>query len=278
MRHKTFWETLAVDEREAMERVGRVPRKPFEPGDTIFRQSDEADRAAVIINGRCRVLWHGENERTTYLASRRDGELIGEMGLLDHGPRNATVTALTRTYTRWYGREVFEGLLVEHPGILRKLSMTVCTRLKESDHHRVVIASAPARLRLGRLLLSLAEAEGVPTPLGIEIREVTQENLGDWLGMGREAAGRRVRELQARGFLADSPSRSRIVVTDPDGLHRHAFGPDPMASPLKADPLQPPHRHTPTGPGLAPHVRPLPGSPSEPRQTYVPEAGRSTES
>ncbi|MDX2543202.1 Crp/Fnr family transcriptional regulator [Streptomyces sp. WI04-05B] len=278
MRHKTFWETLAVDEREAMERVGRVPRKPFEPGDTIFRQSDEADRAAVIINGRCRVLWHGENERTTYLASRRDGELIGEMGLLDHGPRNATVTALTRTYIRWYGREVFEGLLLEHPGILRKLSMTVCTRLKESDHHRIVIASAPARLRLGRLLLSLAEAEGVNTPLGVEIREVTQENLGDWLGTGREAAGRRVRELQARGFLADSPSRSRIVVTDPEGLRRHAFGAEPMTFPLKTVPLQPPPRDAPTPTGPAPHVRPLPGSPSEPGPTCGPEAEQTRES
>ncbi|MFJ3667734.1 Crp/Fnr family transcriptional regulator [Streptomyces sp. NPDC090106] len=223
MRHETFWESLDADERKAMERAGRVPRNPFEPGDRIFRQSDDSDRAAVIISGRCRVLWHGANQRTTYLASRRDGELIGEMGLLDHGPRNATVTALARTYTRWYGREVFEGLLLEHPGILRKVSLTMCTRLKESDHYRVVVAGAPSRLRLGRLLLRLAEAEGVTTPLGVEIREVTQENLGDWLGMGREAAGRRVRELQARGFLHDSPSRSRIVITDTAGLRRHAF-------------------------------------------------------
>ncbi|WP_406839400.1 Crp/Fnr family transcriptional regulator [Streptomyces sp. AHU1] len=224
MRYKTFWDTLDGDERRAMERTGRVPRDPFEPGDTIFRQGGIADRAAVIISGRCRVLWHGENDRTTYLATRRGGELIGEMGLLDRGSRNATVTALTQTYIRWYGREAFEGLLAEHPGILRKVFMTVCTRLKESDHHRIVVASAPARLRLSRLLLRLAEAEGVPTSLGTEIREVTQEDLGDWLGTGREAAGRRVRELQKLGLLDDSPTRSRIVVTDVDGLRRHAFG------------------------------------------------------
>lgn len=226
--YKTFWETLDADERKAMERVGRLPRLPLEPGETVFRQSDAADRAALIISGRCRVLWHGESDRTTYLATRRGGELVGEMGLLDRGPRNATVTALTQTYVRWYGREAFEGLLTEHPGILRKVFLTVCTRLKESDHHRIVIAGAPARLRLSRLLLRLAEAEGVSTQLGIEIREVTQEDLGDWLGMGREAAGRRVRELQARGFLDDSPARSRIVVIDAEGLRRHAFGTDPQ--------------------------------------------------
>lgn len=226
VRHKTFWDTLDGGERKAMEQVGRAPRDPVEPGGTILRQSDLADRVALIISGACRVLWHGENERTTYLASRRRGELIGEMGLLDHGPRNATVTALNRTYIRWYGRETFEGLLAEHPGILRKVLMTVCARLKESDHHRVVVACAPARLRLARLLLRLAEAEGETTALGIEIRQVTQEDLGDWLGMGREAAGRRVRELQGLGLLGDAPTRSRIVVTDIEGLRRHAFGPE----------------------------------------------------
>ncbi|MEU3255708.1 Crp/Fnr family transcriptional regulator [Streptomyces sp. NPDC006997] len=230
MTYRTFWETLDADERKAMERVGRSQRLPLEPGEILFRQSDAADRAALIISGRCRVLWHGENDRTTYLATRRGGELVGEMGLLDRGPRNATVMALTQTYVRWYGREAFEGLLTEHPGILRKVFLTVCTRLKESDHHRIVIAGAPARLRLGRLLLRLAEAEGVTTRLGTEIREVTQEDLGDWLGIGREAAGRRVRELQARGLLDDSPARSRIVVVDTEGLRRHAFGTDARKS------------------------------------------------
>ncbi|MFI5568575.1 Crp/Fnr family transcriptional regulator [Streptomyces sp. NPDC051740] len=224
MRHKTFWDTLDDGERKAMERVGRVPRQPFEPGDTIFRQSDNADRAALIISGKCRVLWHGAHDRTTYLATRRGGELIGEMGLLDGGPRNATVMALTQTYVRWYGLKVFEEVLAEHPEILRKVLLSVCTRLKESDHHRIVIASAPARLRLSRLLLQLAEVEGVTTALGIEIRQVTQEDLGDWLGVGREAAGRQVRELQRLGFLGGSSARSRIVVTDVHGLRRHAFG------------------------------------------------------
>ncbi|CAL9476413.1 Crp/Fnr family transcriptional regulator [Streptomyces sp. enrichment culture] len=224
MRHTTFWDSLDQDERKALERIGRVPRDPFEPGDTILRQSDHADRAALIISGKCRVLWHGEHNRTTYLATRQSGELIGEMGLLDGGPRTATVIALQPTYVRWYAAEAFLGLLAECPGLLRKVFLSVCARLKESDHHRIAIASAPARLRLGRLLLRLAEVEGVAGDQGVEIK-VTQTDLGDWTGMGREAAGRRVRELQKLGFLADSPTRSRVTVTDVTGLRRHVFGP-----------------------------------------------------
>lgn len=225
VRHETFWHTLDDDERMAMERAGRAPREPYGPGQPLLRQSDDTDRAAVIISGRCRVLWHGENGRTTYLATRRDGDLIGEMSLLDGGPRNATVTTLVETYVRWYARAVFETLLAEYPGILRKVLASVCARLKESDHHRVVATGGPADIRLSRLLLRLAEAEGVPGAHGTEIRQVTQQDLGHWTGMGREAAGRAVRRLQQLGLIDDKPVRSRIFITDVVRLRDHAFGP-----------------------------------------------------
>ncbi|MFC9084094.1 helix-turn-helix domain-containing protein [Streptomyces sp. NPDC057062] len=53
---------------------------------------------------------------------------------------------------------------------------------------------------------------------------MTQTELGDWTGMGREAAGRRVRELQKLSFVADAPARSRVTVTDLAALRRYAFG------------------------------------------------------
>lgn len=223
MRHETFLSTLDPREREAVQRAGRVQKEPLRPGEQVFRQNDEANRAALIITGRCRVLWQGEKGRTTYLATRRDGDLIGEMALLDGGRRNATVRVLTETYVRWYSREVFESLITNHTDILRKLLMSANTRLKESDHQQIVITSAPAQLRLARLLLRLAEAEGVATDEGTEIRDVSRQDLGDWTGTGRDAAGRGITRLQNRGLICASRTRRRIVITDLAGLRRHAF-------------------------------------------------------
>lgn len=221
--HKTFLSTLDPDEREAMQKAGRVQKAPYEPGNQVFGQGDEADRAALIITGRCRVLWHGERGRTTYLATRRDGDLIGEMALLDGGRRNATVQALTETYVRWYSREVFDKLLADHANILRKLLVSANTRLKESDHQHIALTTAPAQIRLARLLLRLAQTEGVETDEGVEIREVSRQTLGDWTGMGRDAAGRAVARLQNEKLICASRTRKRIVITDLAGLRLHAF-------------------------------------------------------
>ncbi|WP_159771385.1 Crp/Fnr family transcriptional regulator [Streptomyces sp. HM190] len=225
MEHETFWSTLDAREREALQTAGRVPKEPYLPGDQLLRQDEEADRAALIITGRCRVLWQGEAGRTTYLATRRDGDLIGEMALLDGGRRNATVRALTKTYVRWYSREVFEGLLTRHRDIMRKLLRSANTRLKESDHQQIALTSAPPQVRLARLLLRLAEAEGTTEEQGTEIRDVSRQDLGDWTGMGRDAAGRAITRLRDLGLICPSRARRRIVITDLDGLRRHAFAP-----------------------------------------------------
>ncbi|MEH0635618.1 Crp/Fnr family transcriptional regulator [Streptomyces bottropensis] len=193
------------------------------PRDQLFRQNDTADRAALIITGRCRVLWQGERGRTTYLATRRDGDLVGEVALLDGGRRNATVRALTDTYVRWYSREAFEALLTNHSAILRKLLNSANSRLKESDHQQIAITSAPAQVRLARLLLRLAEAEGVSTDGDTEIRDVSRQDLGDWTGMGRDAASRGITRLQERGLIGTTRARRRIVITDLAGLRRHAL-------------------------------------------------------
>lgn len=223
----TFWNTLDEDEREAMRKAGREPRLPFQPGDQILRQGDDRpDRTALIISGRCRVLWNGGKGRTTYLGTRRDGDLIGEMAVLDGGTRNATVRALTETYVRWWAREAFDELLTGHPRIMRKLLTSVTGRLKEADQQQIALASASPGLRVAHLLLRLADAEGVGRDGGVEIRELTRQDLGNWTGMGRDAATRCVTRLQDLGLLGDtSKNRRRIVILDLKGLRRLVSGP-----------------------------------------------------
>ncbi|MER5948620.1 Crp/Fnr family transcriptional regulator [Streptomyces sp. NPDC001904] len=226
MTNVAFWNTLDADEREIMRKGGREPQRPYRPGDQILRQGDDRpDRAALIITGRCRVLWDSGHGHTTYLATRGDGDLIGEMAVLDGGSRNGTVRALTETYVRWYAREAFEEMLTQHPGIMRKLLTSVSGRLKESDQQQIALASASPDIRIARLLLRLADAEGVPHDGGVQITGVTRQDLGNWTGMGRDAATRCVVRLQKLSLLGTISSRGRVLILDREGLRRHATRP-----------------------------------------------------
>lgn len=67
-----------------------ITHEHFEPGQDIFRQGDLGDRVYIIGSGKAEVV-HSENGREIPLATLSAGEYFGEMALLTHTTRNATV-------------------------------------------------------------------------------------------------------------------------------------------------------------------------------------------
>lgn len=62
----------------------------FEPGQEVFHQGDLGDRIYIIARGQAEVA-RQDNGREIVLAQLGAGEYFGEMALLNHTTRNATV-------------------------------------------------------------------------------------------------------------------------------------------------------------------------------------------
>jgi CRP/FNR family cyclic AMP-dependent transcriptional regulator len=67
------------------------------------------------------------------IATRGPGSYIGEIALLDHRPRTATVIATTPVTVEVIGQREFAGLLVEQPEIAQQLLSAVASRLSDLD-------------------------------------------------------------------------------------------------------------------------------------------------
>jgi CRP/FNR family cyclic AMP-dependent transcriptional regulator len=68
-------------------------RISFQAGQRIFGRGDPSDLAYMIVRGKIDIsLDSGPAPRR--LASLGPGEVFGEMGLIDSGPRSATATAV----------------------------------------------------------------------------------------------------------------------------------------------------------------------------------------
>ena len=61
-------------------------------GATIFKEGDAGTEAYLILDGFVTVS-HLQDGDSIALGTRADGEIIGEMALIDESPRSATVTA-----------------------------------------------------------------------------------------------------------------------------------------------------------------------------------------
>jgi CRP/FNR family cyclic AMP-dependent transcriptional regulator len=80
---------IAVD--EILATLGDAKTVALKPGETLFREGDDAHSMYIVKQGTLRVL-----SGSTILETVRDGGLIGEMAIIEeHMPRSATVIAGT---------------------------------------------------------------------------------------------------------------------------------------------------------------------------------------
>ncbi len=66
--------------------------KQFQPGDIIFHGGDSSDCAYIIEHGQVEIFFQSDH---TVIDILSEGELFGEMGVLDQSPRSTSARALT---------------------------------------------------------------------------------------------------------------------------------------------------------------------------------------
>lgn len=94
-----------------------------EPGTVLCDQGRIADACFVVIEGTADIAVGG-----TVVTQANPGQPIGEMGLLDHLPRSATVTAATKMHLYKLDAVRFEQVIATTPiarGLLEHLSRRV---------------------------------------------------------------------------------------------------------------------------------------------------------
>lgn len=99
-------------------------------GQPIIQEGDVGEKFYLIARGRVEVTRKAPDTEAgfTRLAVLEDGDHFGEIALLEHAPRNATVTALTPCVLLTLQRKVLHYLLAKHPEIDAHVRQTIKER------------------------------------------------------------------------------------------------------------------------------------------------------
>jgi len=126
---------LSPQQRDSVGAILSVTTIPA--GRVIFAEGEPGDAAYFILEGAAEVVREGEDGAACVLAQVRAGWIVGEMSLLDRGPRSATVTAVDKCRLAQLTRDDFETLVAEHPVIacliLRRLGRMLSLRLRRTS-------------------------------------------------------------------------------------------------------------------------------------------------
>jgi CRP-like cAMP-binding protein len=97
-------------------------------GTVLMREGEAADGFFVIAEGLASVTANGHE-----LASAGPGTTVGEMALLDGGPRAATVTTVLPTRLVVFEGRVLDALVDAVPVVAKRLLMQTSRRLRSAD-------------------------------------------------------------------------------------------------------------------------------------------------
>jgi CRP/FNR family transcriptional regulator, cyclic AMP receptor protein len=102
----------------------------FRAGEVLMTEGETGHEFYAIIDGEVGVTTGGET-----VAKLGPGAYVGEMALLDPGPRTATVTALRDTQAVLLSSREFYAAIDEVPALSRKLLAGMAKRLRTATAH-----------------------------------------------------------------------------------------------------------------------------------------------
>jgi CRP/FNR family transcriptional regulator, cyclic AMP receptor protein len=163
----------------------------LEPGAALFRVGDGADAMYVVIAGEVDVAVPMRDGRDVWLAKLGPGSLVGEMGVLDGGPRSADVCAAPRTELWRIGRRAVIDTLLQEPASGLELLAMMAQRLRMTD----ILLQETAMLDLGaRLARMLLESQGAVIAL-------SQTEMARLIGASREKVNRKLAVWRSEGWI-----------------------------------------------------------------------------
>jgi CRP-like cAMP-binding protein len=111
----------------SVESVAGLARETSYPAGTVLtREGDAGDRFIVLTDGTADVT---QGDRL--LRTLGPGDFLGEISLIDGGPRTATVTATAPIEALEVDRDGFERLMADHPSLRFDLVSALTQRLRQ---------------------------------------------------------------------------------------------------------------------------------------------------
>jgi CRP/FNR family cyclic AMP-dependent transcriptional regulator len=213
-RHFLFRELGEAELRELL-RCCRI--ETFAPRQTIFLKGMPGDSMIAILRGEVRISLTGVDGHEITLAVLGEGDILGEIAVLDGRERTADATALCACEALVVERSRFLAFIESRPLIAQRLLAALCQKLRRTTDQVEELSLLDLAGRLARRLAALARIHGHKGARGIRIAaSFTQRDLAAMLGASREAVNKQLMQWRRQGVI--ELARGAIVVLDPARL------------------------------------------------------------
>ena len=191
-------------------------------GETLFSRGDPGEGMLVVLSGRVRLSIVSNEGRELILREAEQGDVIGEIAVLDGGKRSADAVAVGPVVAGFVGMPAFSRLLEERPALGLPIMRVLCARLRDTTDQLESIALYPLEARLARFLLWQSKRHGRTRSDGARIVPITisQSAIASFVGASRPKINRLLAAFEETGAIQ---RRGALVQCDVPVLQRLAM-------------------------------------------------------
>ena len=186
-----------------------LSRRSASRGSVIMAEGDRTDFLYVVITGRVKVMMGEADGKEVILGILGQGEFFGEMGLIDDGPRSASVVAIEPCELLQLTRQDFRRCMAESYDTAMAVMRVLVRRLRSADRKIGSLAMLDVYGRVARLLLDMSEDVNGQR---IVTRRLPKQDIAKMIGASREMVSMVMRDLEHSGYF--EVRGSTIVLRD----------------------------------------------------------------
>jgi CRP/FNR family cyclic AMP-dependent transcriptional regulator len=205
---------LDDDTRLAMAR--RAGRQVVDQGQIVFWQDDPGDSMFVLLEGVVKLVLESKSGEMMELVRHHSPAPLGELALLDGGPREVTAEAVERSTLLVVTRSELLPLVRSDFHVAEALLRTLCGMVRRNTRQISKLVFLNLQGRVAAMLLDLTE------PGQAKTRRITQGELATMVGGARMWVNQALRSLEGRGYIRVAGRAVEIV--EPQQLRRLAGG------------------------------------------------------
>lgn len=186
--------------------AGHGVERQLSRGDVLFQEGDPPDALYLVVSGRIAIAMASQiDHRESVVALMEEGDLFGELGMLDDGPRSAMARALEASSVLEVPFDPVRKLFADDPRLLWNVTRLLATRLRVMDE---VLADSVFLDVTGRTAKRLLELAGDRAEFQLP---VTQEELAGMVGASRERVNKAIANFIKLGWIEQHERTYRIV-------------------------------------------------------------------
>ncbi len=189
--------------------------KSYAPEQVVFQEGEPGEEMYIIIDGEVEIRKRTSAKTSKTLVNFHNGDIFGEMALIEKKPRSATAITTRSTRVLVMNEALLDRTLERNPDFARKIIRILSERLRRAN---AIIQSMTITNRQNQILsglLQYAREKGTSTFKG---QRVAIDEFAGWAGKHLGIPDRDVRasvqELLKRGLVNHSAKGREEILVD----------------------------------------------------------------